>query len=189
MTCGGGLECAEVIFGAFRAPFMALLSEWEVTKQEDIRLNATRFAFRHKSAAKGDGMVMVSAACDLYRMERETRSLHFPIHIQHILADRGSIQVHREMPLSWGQAGSAIPDSPFNSGFVKLEVPEYYGFLKATPAGVKTPEGIIIDPSNIGEVLELVRKAQAPQQAAIRERARKGECPLEQTATILTLAE
>lgn len=185
------LERAEVTFGAFRAPAIAMLSEWEVSQEHCIMRDSVRFAFRHRTAQRGRGMVLVSRPIEAV-IFADHHYAHgyassFPIVIQQCIPDHGNIQVvHHATPIAWG-SGAQVADTA--QRFTVIPVPEYYGFLKpATDGDVKTPEGIIVDPSNIGEVLDLIRKAQAPEQQKIRERLNRNEAKLQLNAQVLTFA-
>ena len=73
-----------------------------------------------------------------------------------------------------------------SKSFTEVGAMKYYGFEEQT--AIEEPQGLIVDPDNVMQVLEMIKQAQSPEQARIRERARRGEIQPKLNAQVFSIA-
>jgi hypothetical protein len=135
---------------------------WELSAEQDVRMMALRIALRHKAMQ----CVAVTSLFTDFRYEyyaREPIDVPF-LNIQYF-ATRMSVQV---MERQWPnfQPIDAAPQFLSDTTVKSFEDLKWF----ATP--LARTEEIIVDPLEVGAMLEQIRKMQAPEQERIRQKQR-----------------
>lgn len=174
----------EVRFAGFSSDTLSLQEAgWRLAVEEDFQHGAIRMLMRHE----GLGLYMVAddAAFDYFMHARQQIRPRQPIFVVRYAARSLNSQVCN-LDFSKFTAVDAMPHRAPVS-FRRIEDFALFG----APL-VKTEE-IIVEPQSVAECLDLIRKMQAPELAAVRQRnlARDRDQPMAQQqfhAQILSLA-
>lgn len=138
---------------------------WQLSAQQDYHFDGIALAMKHEKAC----LYALTNSVPMMRMVRASS----PDFRQTVAFDviccssNMHIQVMRERDVS---AFFSIDAEPaFTDTFERKSIADLIPFR---PISVEAPE-IIVDPAKVGEIMDLILKAQDPKQAEIRERKRR----------------
>jgi len=122
-------------------------------------------------------VLSMSRTLDYYRTEPDLLRLK-EWHINHVIPSQAVLRL-MEVP--------SVVDTDWSQRvYTEVSAMKYYGF-EDQPI-VEEPQGLIVDPDNVMQVLEMIKQAQSPEQARIRERARRGEIQPKLNAQVFSIA-
>lgn len=172
---------AEIHFSGWRSDTHTLeRNGWEIAVEENIEYGSLQILLRNTQCE-----MILRGECRDYHYERRTRSHDYPIfHIVH--SSRREIHPNRVMA-SYENFSviDAIPE------YAMLQEVDLYTLPLFKKKGliVPTAEALIVEPKTVMELLEEIRKRQAPDQAKIRERMHRSEVMQQTHAQIISFKE
>lgn len=153
----------DVVWGGWTATTTQLQQAgWEISAEQDIQYATLRIALRHRDFRMYGLSQRIPV--DYFEMARRNIPMKLTIRIEHMAS-----QLNLNIIETSGLSGFAPVDAyPQMVDTQRKSIEDFKIF--ATP--LARTEEIIVDPSQVGELLEKIKKAQAQGQSEIRERNR-----------------
>ncbi len=152
---------------------------WKLAMRDDLRYDRVGVIFHHPEFR----VTLEGEPTDTMRhrvmFDPPGRAL---VHIRHMYRGGDRISYHASSPFegfSWRETDPM---------YVQMTEVEFHALPLFRELDKPVAQELIVDPADVGRILELVHKAQAPEQAAIRDRNRRRDERVQLHAHILSVA-
>jgi hypothetical protein len=164
-------EPAEVLWAGFRSDTYRLQQAgWELAAEEDVMYNRIRLLMRHRD------MRLYALSDDVeyqYRRLHDRRERPLAFHVV-----RAAHEFREERIVGRGSMFAGFKQIDAQPQFIEREIKSIEDFkIFATP--LARTEELIVEPETVAELLDKIRKMQAPEQARLRAKEARIAAPIE----------
>lgn len=178
--------CSKVFFAGWESDTYKLGNQgWDVSIQENFEFGRFDAMFHHKGA----NLILHAIANDQPMREHTNRIAGMPrfdgpmFNVVRAFANDPNLKVYHEMPVFsiWSETKPAMVDID-SAAYNPFDFPIFMKKGDPPPA-----QELIVEPQDVMQLLEQIKRMQAPEQATIRERRRR-DTPMAH-ATILSFGD